>query len=176
MTFVGSLIRIVGNILNGLNVLTTYIFFGNPSLPSYAFGGFINIFGLESLIMNLALIYFVLDIVSLPANIFYLWSVTAPQENTETLLGNMYVQIAAFGLAIVQIVQVVFFQLGIFIVNYLNVVVSTDQASYEYYWSQFFLRTAMMTYYLLPSYLQLIPSISFAQLILEISGSTFSLL
>ena len=91
MTFVGSLIRIVGNILNGLNVLTTYIFFGNPSLPSYAFGGFINIFGLESLIMNLALIYFVLDIVSLPANIFYLWSVTAPQENTETLLGNMYV-------------------------------------------------------------------------------------
>ena len=91
MTFVGSLIRIVGNIFNGLNVLTTYIYFGNPSLPSYDFGGFINVFGLESLIMNLALIYFVLDIVSLPANIFYLLMITAPSEDIESIIGNMYV-------------------------------------------------------------------------------------
>ena len=109
ITFVGALMRIVGNIINGFNVITTYVIFGNPDLPTYNFGHFVNMFGMESMILNLSLIYFFLDILSLPANIYYLWSVTAPMEDTEAILGDMTVQIISFSLAIVQIVQVIAF-------------------------------------------------------------------
>ena len=61
------------------------------------------------MIMTLSLLYFFLDIASLPANLYYLWSVTAPLEDTEAILGDMNVQIISFSLAIVQIVQVVAF-------------------------------------------------------------------
>ncbi len=89
VTFVGAILRIVGNIMNGLNVITTYIIYGNKDLPTYNFGNFVNMFGLEPLIMTLSLVYFFLDIVSIPANLFYLWSVTAPMEDTEAILGDM---------------------------------------------------------------------------------------
>ena len=101
--------RIVGNIFNGINVITAYIYFGNPDLPTFNFGRFVNMFGMEQLIMNLSLLYFFLDIVSLPANLYYLWSVTAPMEDTEVILGDMNVQIISFSLAIIQIVQVIAF-------------------------------------------------------------------
>ena len=61
------------------------------------------------MIMTLSLLYFFLDIASLPANLYYLWSVTAPLEDTEAILGDMNVLIISFSLAIVQIVQVVAF-------------------------------------------------------------------
>ena len=101
--------RIVGNIFNGINVITAYIFFGNPDLPTFNFGHFVNMFGLEQLIMNLSLLYFFLDIISLPVNLYYLWSVTAPQEDTEAILGDMNVQIISFSLVIIQIVHVIAF-------------------------------------------------------------------
>jgi hypothetical protein len=85
---------------------------------------------------------------------------------------NIYVQIAALALAILYAAEVVVAQIAIFVINFMNVLASSDANanSYQYYWNMFFVRVLMMTLYIVPSYIQLIPSIGFSQVVYNLGG------